>query len=267
MEGGSGAAGRGAGLPAAVEPVVPDGRLEIVLHLAEPFGTIDEDGMIRRQAKTLVAGQLTRAIHLTPTGPARIVGIRFRTASARAVLGLPIHELTDRILPLRDVAPELAEAAERAAQRMSVRCDAPTAPDATADLEQVLLARIGEVAGARIGRVPYPVSEAAVIRLSNGTGVAGVARSLGVSERTLERWTRENVGLPPKLLQRVMRFRRFYGLLQEGSPPSMAQAAIAAGYYDQAHANRDFRAFTGAAPTAHFASGAHLAGALLSDSS
>ena len=63
----------------------------------------------------------------------------------------------------------------------------------------------------------------------------------------------------------MIRFRRYYGLLRQGHLGS--DAALAAGYYDQSHANRDFRGFAGASPREHFGDAPELAPTFLSDSS
>jgi AraC-like DNA-binding protein len=226
------------------QPVVPDGRLEVVLHRAEPFGEVGRDGVVRPQETVLVSGQLTRPIVLSPAAAADVVGIRFRTAGARAILGLPLGELTDRVVALRAVAPALVDGLAAAAREA----------DAVRALSRVLLDRLRD-GGA--------TSAEAVARLERGECVAEVARALRMSVRTLERRVRDDAGLPPKVLQRVMRFRRLYALLQAGDGTA-ARAAAAAGYFDQTHANRDFRRFTGTTPRAHFRQQPELTGALLS---
>jgi hypothetical protein len=99
--------------------IVPDGRLEIILHLAEPFYRVDAD-TAQAQAPALLSGQLTAPLRLRANGTTDIVGIRFRTAAARSVLVLPLAELTDRVEPLTDVAPGLAQSLIAAAARSHV---------------------------------------------------------------------------------------------------------------------------------------------------
>ena len=65
---------------------MPDGRVKIVLHLAELFALIDAAGTPQRQSTTLAAGQLTAPIQLVARGEADVVGIRFRTATAAPLL-------------------------------------------------------------------------------------------------------------------------------------------------------------------------------------
>lgn len=48
---------------------------------------------------------------------------------------------------------------------------------------------------------------------------------------------------------RIVRFQRFIALAQDGRPLRLTDAALACGYYDQAHFIRDFRAFSGTSPS------------------
>jgi methylphosphotriester-DNA--protein-cysteine methyltransferase len=68
-----------------------------------------------------------------------------------------------------------------------------------------------------------------------------------VSAKKLAADFREQVGVTPKLLARLVRFRRALALLQEGAS-SLTDAALDAGYYDHSHMTLDFRAFAGLAP-------------------
>jgi AraC-like DNA-binding protein len=228
--------------------VVPDGRLEIVLHRGDPFGQLLPNGDVRVQDAVMLSGQLTGPLGLLPRGPADIIGIRFRTAAARDLLALPLAELTDRVIPLRDVAASMAAALREAAH----------STDPVRALSAALLARM------RVHR--HSMSSETVSRLARGDRIEAVARELRVSTRTLERRVRDDTGLSPKILQQVMRFRTLYALLQSGAANG-ARAAAIAGYYDQTHANRDFRRFAGSSPSEHFAADPALARAILSHSS
>jgi AraC-like DNA-binding protein len=77
--------------------------------------------------------------------------------------------------------------------------------------------------------------------------VTELAAELGWSRRHLAVRVHEELGMPPKALARVLRFERAVERLRAGD--DLAALALDAGYYDQAHFNRDFRAFAGATPT------------------
>jgi methylphosphotriester-DNA--protein-cysteine methyltransferase len=64
---------------------------------------------------------------------------------------------------------------------------------------------------------------------------------------------RRQLGLPPKVLARVIRFNRLLRRLDEEGDVRWADLAVDCGYYDQAHLHRDFRQFAGATPAGFLA--------------
>jgi AraC-like DNA-binding protein len=82
-----------------------------------------------------------------------------------------------------------------------------------------------------------------------------------MSARQFRRRCREESGLGPKHLSRILRFRRACRLAQCGE--SWPQVAVEAGYFDQAHLIRDFREFTGSTPVSVFSKTAALRSARL----
>jgi AraC-like DNA-binding protein len=75
-------------------------------------------------------------------------------------------------------------------------------------------------------------------------GVTEVAGELGVSERQLQRRVCDAVGYGPKMLARVLRFRR----LQALAPAPLAELALDAGYADQAHMTAEVTRLAGISP-------------------
>ena len=76
------------------------------------------------------------------------------------------------------------------------------------------------------------------------------ARQLGVSSRTLQRMCKRVLGLSPKEL---IQFSRIYTARQQliYSPDSLADIALASGYFDQAHFTNHFHQFVGETPAAY----------------
>ena len=64
---------------------------------------------------------------------------------------------------------------------------------------------------------------------------------------------RQRFGLPPKLVARILHFHRTAALLGEAANDGRADIALAGGYYDQPHFNRDFRQFAGCTPSEYLA--------------
>jgi AraC-like DNA-binding protein len=85
--------------------------------------------------------------------------------------------------------------------------------------------------------------------LRRGTRVVAVADRLGVSQPTLLRRFRREVGLTPKAYQRVWRLQRLIRHVGPRSDPDWAAAAVAHDYYDQSHLVHDFVQLTGIRPS------------------
>jgi AraC-like DNA-binding protein len=229
------------------QTIVPDGRAEIVLHLREPFAEVREDGTVQPQASALVGGQLMSPFRLAMRGASDVVGIRFRTEGARALFRFPLHEITGAVRPLREWHPPLAAALLDAA---SLGTDAPArVASLTARLGRFVREEPSRRIAAAVERLEPPASHS----------IRSLAAQLGTSVRTLERQMTEDVGLTPKELHRVLRFRRAFQLLDRAPARSWARVATCAGYYDQAHLIREFRRFAGASPSEFFRADPELA--------
>ena len=220
------------------QEVLPDGCMEIVLHLADAFEQLDDDRWTT-QDRLLVAGQITGPLRLRATGSMHVVGIRFRPGGARRLLSVPQHELTGRILPLASVAPALA-------RRLMDGVD-------TRRPEGIASGIADALGSAPSGEPDRRVSEAVgLIRRTHGRiSVDALAAHCNLSGRQLERRFLDDVGLPPKRLARIVRFQRALRILTERGGEGGAALAADLGYADQPHFIRDFREFAGRTPGEH----------------
>lgn len=95
-----------------------------------------------------------------------------------------------------------------------------------------------------------PPLEEAIRVLCGCSRVVEAAERLGVSVRTLRRHTVAAVGMTPKEIQRLARFRRSAARLdQEHHRHGFGLVVGAAGYADQAHFSRECRRLTGQPPS------------------
>lgn len=84
--------------------------------------------------------------------------------------------------------------------------------------------------------------------LSECESAESAARALGVSPRSLQRWIRDGTGRTPGYWRSLARVRRAARDLARW--PSLADAAAAWGYADQAHMGHEFRRWLGTTPGA-----------------
>jgi AraC-like DNA-binding protein len=103
----------------------------------------------------------------------------------------------------------------------------------------------------RLAEAPAPRPELVLAwkRLREGNvRVEAIAREVGWSRRHLSARFRDGVGVTPKEAARILRFRRVIERLRAGAREPLGDIALDAGYYDQAHMNRDFRELAGCSP-------------------
>jgi AraC-like DNA-binding protein len=228
-----------------LQPVVPDGRLELLVHRGDPFSRIEPDGSRSIQESLLVAGQLTGPIRLQPGSLIDVAGVRLTPLGAHSLLRLPLSHITDDVVSLRDVHLRVALALEAAVSRRG----------SLSERSHAVVTVLGRMLPAGVERGTEHVSGLLAGGFSGP--ISGLARRSGMSLKTLQRRFQIEVGLPPKVYQRVLRFRRAFRLLQQEE--HAARVAAAVGYYDQAHMIRDFRRFAGTNPRRFFNSQPTLA--------
>ncbi|MEU9831033.1 AraC family transcriptional regulator [Streptosporangium sp. NPDC048047] len=190
-----------------------------------------------RRLVSFVGGFHDVPVDTVTAGVAEGVQVDLTPLGARRLFGVPMSELTNRVLPLDEM---LGTWADTIAERLA---ETPGRAARIALLDEALARRMhaAPAVDARVGRA---------WRLLSATGgtisIAALAGELGWSHRHLVSRFRDQIGLAPKAAARVLRFERATARLRTGAPP--AEVAAACGYYDQAHMNRDFKVMAGVTP-------------------
>jgi AraC-like DNA-binding protein len=183
-----------------------------------------------------LTGPHERPIINQSTGETHAVGAVFHAGGIGAFVAGPIDAITNRILPMDQVATSLV-------------------PQGTLNAETDPDAAIESVSAALVEAMAPPADHlrwsGAIEQLvcADGGSVAEAQDAIGVSRRHFAAQIQQRVGLRPKSLQRIARMRRLLEDLDARKPVRWSQEAVGAGYFDQPHAIRDFRMFTGMTPT------------------
>ncbi len=204
--------------------ILPDGSLDLVWELGA------------NAPRSLAFGTTTRPRAAALTEGAVYFGIRFQPGVAHRFLDASdLAYLTDGDAPCtlqrdRDLASRLMELREFPARAAFIanQLEQLAADANTPDLSETA-ARVIGVQGGRVR-------------------IGDLATRLGVTRRHLERQCRRDLGIGPKMLARITRFRRAASLLSQGRVRSGADLAAAGGYVDQAHLIREFQEFAGTTP-------------------
>lgn len=190
---------------------------------------------------TCISGmrKTARLISYTPNTATLIV--TFRSAGAAAFFKTPLHEFFEQSIPLDalvsrqqldNITEQLAAAASHA-QRIHI-------------IESWLLSAVQTYE-------PDPRIQAAVQQLTlQNIKIRDLSYQLNISQDALEKRFRQQVGATPKQFANIVRLRK---LITQYTPnQTLTALAYDAGYFDQAHFIKDFKAFTGQSPQDFFKS-------------
>ncbi len=209
---------------------LPGGRIVLVIS----FGPkLDVNG---RSYGSFVAGLHDAPALTEHAGEGHGIQAYLTPLGARRLLGMPMGELTREVVELEDlIGPAAHELAERLA----------TAPDWRHALRP---ARAGDRRRVRSPRRrSRPSSCGRGSACTTRSPIGELADEVGWSRRHLAATVHRELGMAPKALARLLRFERALQRLRAGA--DLVDVALDSGYYDQAHFNRDFRAFAGVTPT------------------
>jgi AraC-like DNA-binding protein len=169
-----------------------------------------------------------------------LLGVAFTARGTFPWLGEHMESLSDRIIALADA---LGDGALRLRERL---LNTPSLQARFQAVERWLLARL------KPRTIVHPAVRWAVDRIAATGGrmpIEDLATQTGFTRKYLGNLFQQQVGLSPKSLARVHRFRGALALLNraDGQVP-WTELADACGYYDQSHLINEFRRFTGLSP-------------------
>lgn len=198
--------------------------------LSFSYGVQNEVG-IPHPAGISLSSQLVEPKAVRFIAPQRMVGVRFHPGGAFPFFGMSAPD-EESCKP-----KELLELYERIGESGGTA-------ETLSILEDWLTHRFG-----RSELSPFAAEALRALRARHGAlRVEGIAESLDVTPRHLERLFRAQVGYPPKLLARIFRARRAKKLLAARPGLPLSDIAYDLGYADQAHLTRDFKSVIGLTP-------------------
>jgi AraC-like DNA-binding protein len=213
----------------------------LIVNLGAPFriraGTDIEAAEF---ADGVVVTTPTRAFEFGYPPGTRSVGVHFKPWGPAPFLPMPAAELCDRPVTLEDVwgRPTVAALRDRLATASGPH-------EMLTLLEDQLMRFVCETAGLGLVRHTSSVIAAA----TGAVAIADLSVAAGVSSTHLARRFKDVIGVTPKRFARTYRFTATLLAVNPAEPVDWGDLAYGAGYFDQAHFDHEFRAFTGLTPT------------------
>jgi AraC-like DNA-binding protein len=235
----------GVARPHAMERILPDGSMQIVINLAEDrIPVYDRETGARRGAVrgSILCGPRSGFAVIATACQLSVFGVHCKPGGLLPFLRCPLDELHNLEMGLDDV---WGRAADELRERV---LEAPTAAAKFAAAEAFLAGRAVR---------PLERDPAVAFALGRLCGDPNAAVA-GIVDRTGHTWARftgrfrAEVGMTPKAFARVLRFQQAVRTIGGSSREiDWAELALGCGYYDQGHFIHDFRGFSGMTPAAY----------------
>ncbi|HEV7608520.1 MAG TPA: helix-turn-helix domain-containing protein [Steroidobacteraceae bacterium] len=226
------------------EYLAPDGFEELIFSFVGRFRRTEHAGDVERTQfldRSYVVGCKTTGVSCLRLSNQAMVGVKLRPNSLFSLLGLSLKELHGspvtmdqlRVPRLREIEDRLFEA--RSDTQIKQVLDELLTPD---DLGR----RSSAVVGLAVDRIFHE---------RGAVGVGEMLRDIDCHYRTAARTFEERVGISPKQLARVIRFKHAFAALKAARTARFL-SPVDFGYFDASHFAKEFRLFTGKSSTAFF---------------
>lgn len=232
----------------SAERILPGGTTELVINLHDNEIRVCDPmngARIRRFSGAVVAGPYSRAFDIDASRHNAMLGVHFKPGGARALLGIPLHELHDTHVDLEQLWN-----AQACALRARV-CEARSDAERFAVVETALSSKLCPDLAQKAN---LATALAALVPGTPQPAIGALAEHAGLSHREFIKRFTAGVGMAPKLFARVRRFHLAANRIRAEGTPRWSEFAIESGYADQAHMIRDFHAFAGMTPVQYHAS-------------
>ncbi|MEM9546755.1 MAG: helix-turn-helix transcriptional regulator [Bacteroidota bacterium] len=221
-----------------IQKIIPDGYPELIFHYKSPFKA-NISGEWFLQDKDLIAGQIRNHFFLENTGTIGMFGIKFQPWTLKLLFDLNMHPLTDQVIPFHSAnLSVLNPLKEIAIGQRSFKSKVEEIEDWF--INSLDLKLNNESKG--------QIATQYLIDKKGAVSIQDVVNFSGISERSLERYFKNHIGLTPKFYCRILRFANVFKLVQADGF-NWTDIAYFAGFYDQSHFIKNFKEFTGEEPS------------------
>ncbi len=220
-----------------------DGCPCLMISLGDPFELGFENGKLEVVSGCLIVGLSTRWSFTRHGGQTHLVAVKFLPGRLSNFFRVPAIELINTSMGIEALWGKSGRELE---QRLGGQ---GSVPEITRLLDEFLLSRFSSLSCTPGARIPTILN-----LISSRKGrihVEDIASRFGLSPRQLERLFADSVGLSPKRMCRITRFKSAVSSVANHQGRDWAELAYTHGYSDQAHLIRECKFFTGHSPVSY----------------
>jgi AraC-like DNA-binding protein len=219
------------------QKIIPDGYPELIFHFDAPY-RIHLRNRWEMQANGLLAGQIRKHFFLQNTGRSSILGVKLQPSAITHLFGIGMDTLTDRVVGV------MSQAGADELARLQIEVEAAGSDSRISIVEEFFRQRKTRIPDKHL----IDISLEAIFTDHGMISVQEIALKTGFSERHIEQQFKRFVGLSPKFFARIVRFSYVFNVISDNRP-DWNDVVYQAGFYDQSHFIRNFKAFTGEDPS------------------
>lgn len=220
------------------EKIIPDGYPEIIFHYGDHYKT-NINGVWQNQGLDLIAGQIKNHFFLENSGVSKMFGIKLQPWVLAELFDIDMFELTDKVI-------EVPDKILKTLQPVKKICTSSLSFDEKVTRTENWFSEF-------IAKLNFEATKGqeAVELIINNNGkveLKSIQDKIGISDKSLERYFKKNIGLSPKYYSRVIRFAYIFKLINSDEI-DWSDIAFLTGFYDQSHFIKNFKEFTGEDPS------------------
>jgi AraC-like DNA-binding protein len=222
------------------EILIPNGRPMLLLGFASASVRIDPIAEARLPNSNILSGILTRPFIIEQSGEGRYIGVQFKPYGLAAFLRT--KRLINQSISIEQWLGQ--SEATRLMGQLSLQVFGRARVNA---LDNYLQTRLIHAEDSHIQLLELAITN---IEKAGGQGkVDEIARQMNINYATFYRMFRRYLEVTPKQFLNIVRYYTFVGGFLSGhGNDSNALISSMQGYYDQAHAAKEFKRFTGVTP-------------------
>jgi AraC-like DNA-binding protein len=229
----------------AAENCIMDGFVKLFIYLNDHLPEYcDANGHKKQWGDGIGGHQTDRDLTISTPENLRLIFCIFRPSGFYRLFKTPIHLLNNNVVPLE------AFLGKRTREFKDRLLPAPEDEDKIAVVDEFFISLAWRLPVAN--RSSVEVAQNQLLQNNGMLPIDGLSSQLNISRRSLERYFSEHVGMPPKYYARVLRFNYAFGLKRANPALDWFDIIYDCGYFDQTHFIKDFKHFTGKAPTAFY---------------
>ena len=234
----------GAQSPAAPELLIPDGLDEIIFSYDSHFTRTTVGNTPPSEphnGKSYIVGCKSYSVVCSKTSTLSMIGVKLKTGVLHRLFGIPMHQCNERPLDFQELN----------APKLRVLEDQIHAATSLGSIKSLLDTHLTHMLDRKsMSSRSAPLVDHVIDRVYTSHGacrISDLALELDVSSRHLQKLFEKQVGVTPKSLAKIVRFKALYQTLSQRtgtSPATIEQLGI----YDQSHLIREFRRYLGRTP-------------------